>query len=151
MILVISRSERTHRIDPNIGVGLEIDTENEIKFYTHHEPIEFSRIFYAACHAIPEQEITMAINDYRCKNFGGEVMQGNLLRFQSECVKVWKQKMDLVLKYEHKRDRCSLSMVFGAISALSTLISAVKTVLKLMFCQNASKILKLEMREFYLI
>ena len=123
---MISRSERTHRIDPNIGVGLEIDTENEIKFYTHHEPIEFSRIFYAACHAIPEQEIKMAINDYRCNNFGGEVIQGNLLRFQNECVKVWKEKMDLVLKYEHKRDRRSLSMVFGAISALSTLISAVK-------------------------
>ena len=112
MILVHSHSQRPYRIDPNIGIGLEIDTESEIKFYTHYETIEFSRIFYAACHSIPKEEISMAISDFRCDGFNGDVIQGNLIRFQSECVKVWEQKMNLVLNYEHIRERRSLTMVF---------------------------------------
>ena len=132
MILACSRS-KILKIDPNIGVGIESNDHKNVHFYTHRERLEFSRIYYAACYNVPEFEIKLALDDSRCDNFKEEIIEGNLKKFQNECVSVWKNKMNQVLTYEHPRNKraVTVSMVLGAVSAFSMLISAVKNTLEI--------------------
>ena len=91
----------------------------------------YDRIYYAACNNVPDFEIMLALQDFRCNDFSIDVVKGNLEKFQTQCINVWKSKMETVMSYEKPRSKRSVSLVLGAVSALSMLIGAVKNTIEI--------------------
>ena len=143
-ILTSSRSQSNIMVDQNLGIALERQPEKELKFYSHYETIVYDRIYFAACNNVPQFEVMLALQDFRCRNFKSDIVKGNLRKFQSACVKAWKSKMHSVITYDKPRQKRSVSLFVGAISALSMLIGAVKNTIEL--SQMAKRIRDFEKR-----